>query len=105
MDDSHDTDKLKAVFMNFTWIIDVKASLWKRHDMANKHRKRAPKRVANGTFTHRLSGLIFCADCGSRLSYSAPPYSKIMAGTARDSESNYQCSNYRNRYHACFNHY
>lgn len=74
-------------------------------DMANKHRKRAPKRVANGTFTHRLSGLIFCADCGSRLSYSAPPYSKIMAGTARDSESNYQCSNYRNRYHACFNHY
>ena len=74
-------------------------------DMANKHRKRAPKRVANGTFTQRLSGLIFCADCGGRLSYSAPPYSKILAGTERDSEHNYQCSNYRNRNHQCFNHY
>ena len=30
-------------------------------DMANKQRKPAPKRVANGTFTHRLSVLIWCA--------------------------------------------
>ncbi|MBP3900569.1 MAG: recombinase family protein, partial [Blautia sp.] len=74
-------------------------------DMANKQRRRAPKRVANGTFTHRLSGLIWCADCGGRMSYSAAPYSKIIAGTDRDSEHNYQCSNYRNRYHQCFNHY
>ena len=74
-------------------------------DMANKQRKRAPKRVANGTFTHRLSGLIWCADCGGRMSYSAAPYAKIIAGTDRDSEHNYQCSNYRNRYHQCFNHY
>ena len=74
-------------------------------DMANKQRKRAPKRVANGTFTHRLSGLIWCADCGGRMSYSAAPYAKIVAGTDRDSEHNYQCSNYRNRYHQCFNHY
>ena len=74
-------------------------------DMANKQRRRAPKRVANGTFTHRLSGLIWCADCGGRMSYSAAPYSKIVAGTDRDSEHNYQCSNYRNRYHQCFNHY
>ena len=73
--------------------------------MANKQRKRAPKRVANGTFTHRLSGLIWCADCGGRMSYSAAPYAKIIAGTDRDSEHNYQCSNYRNRYHQCFNHY
>lgn len=74
-------------------------------DMANKQRKRAPKRVANGTFTHRLSGLIWCADCGGRMSFSAAPYSKIVAGTDRDSEYTYQCSNYRNRYHACSNHY
>ena len=32
-------------------------------------------------------------------------YAKIVAGTDRDSEHNYQCSNYRNRYHQCFNHY
>ncbi len=73
--------------------------------MANKQRKRAPKRVANGTFTHRLSGLVFCADCGGRMSFSAAPYAKIVAKTDRDSEHNYQCRNYRNRYHQCFNHY
>ena len=39
------------------------------------------------------------------MSYSAAPYAKIIAGTDRDSEHNYQCSNYRNRYHQCFNHY
>lgn len=47
----------------------------------------------------------FCADCGARMSYSAAPYAKIVAGTDRDSEHNYQCSNYRNRHHQCFNHY
>lgn len=73
--------------------------------MANKQRKRAPKRVANGMFTHRLSGLVFCADCGGRMSFSAAPYAKIVARTDRDSEHNYQCNNYRNRYHQCFNHY
>ena len=66
-------------------------------DMANKQRKRAPKRVANGTFTHRLSRLIWCADCGGRMSYSAAPYAKIIAGADRDSEHNYQYGNYRNR--------
>ena len=80
----------------------VDQDLW---DLANKHRKRAPKRVAHGTFTQRLSGMVFCADCGARLSYSAPPYTKIMDGTARDSENNYQCSNYRNRLRDCPNHY
>lgn len=74
-------------------------------DMANRLRLRRPKRVADGTYTHRLSGMIFCADCGSRMGYSAPPIDRIEAGTVRDSDSSYQCGNYRNAYHGCFSHF
>ena len=74
-------------------------------ELANKHLKRKPKRIANGTFTHRLSGLAFCADCGGRMSYAAPSASKIEAGTARECDGSYQCSQYRNRSHNCINHY
>ncbi len=74
-------------------------------EMANRLRKRSPKRVADGTYSHRLSGLIFCADCGARMGYSAPPHDRVVAGTVRDSDSTYQCGNYRNALHACFSHY
>lgn len=74
-------------------------------EMANRLRKRSPKRVADGTYSHRLSGLIFCADCDARMGYSAPPHDRVAAGTVRDSDSSYQCGNYRNALHACFSHY
>ena len=74
-------------------------------DMANKLRKRSPRRVAKGTYTHRLSGLVFCADCGSRMGYSAPPYERIVAGTVRDSDSSYQCGNYRGSKRGCSSHH
>ena len=74
-------------------------------DMANRLRVRRPKRVADGTYTHRLSGLVLCADCGTRMGYSAPSITRIEAGTVRDSDSSYQCGNYRNAYHGCFSHY
>lgn len=32
-------------------------------NQAQKFRKRVTKRVANGTYKHRLSGLVYCADC------------------------------------------
>lgn len=74
-------------------------------DLANKLRKRSPRKVASGTYTHRLSGLIFCADCGARMGYSAPSQERIVAGTARDSDSSYQCGNFRNRFHGCSSHF
>lgn len=49
--------------------------------------------------------MIFCADCGSRMGYSAPPIDRVEAGTVRDSDSSYQCGNYRNAYHGCFSHF
>ncbi len=74
-------------------------------EIANRLRKRSPKRVANGTYTHRLSGLIFCADCGARMGYSAPSAAKVEKGIVRDSDSNYNCGRFRNRPHNCTNHY
>ena len=74
-------------------------------DLANKLRKRAPKKTAPGTYSHRLSGFGYCADCGARMGYSAPSSKKIKDGTATNSDSTYNCGNFRNLRHKCSNHY
>ena len=74
-------------------------------DLANKMRKRCPKKTAPGTYSHRLSGFGYCADCGARMGYSAPSSKKIKAGTATDSDSTYNCGNFRNIRQKCTNHY
>ena len=72
-------------------------------DMAQRLRKRNPKKIADGTYSHRLSGLLFCADCDTRMSYSS---SKISGQKKEYDSSNYfQCRNYRNVYAECFSHY
>lgn len=74
-------------------------------DKANKLVKRHPKKVANGTYTHRLAGLLFCAECGARLSYSAPGLAARENGHIKPSDSSFQCSQYRNKLHNCTNHF
>lgn len=69
-------------------------------DTAQQMRKRSPKRLTNGKRTHRLSGLLFCADCGSRLSYSCPDES-----WSKPTAPSFQCSHYRNMYDGCTSHY
>lgn len=54
-------------------------------DIAQKLRKRSTKRLLNGTYTHRLSGLLFCADCGSRMGYSSPEAKNIEKPRPSDS--------------------
>lgn len=72
-------------------------------DRANRLRKRSPKKISRGPYFHRLSGMAFCADCGSRLTYHAQ--------NMKDSEEwdpmsgGFQCSKYRNIYQACSSHY
>lgn len=84
-------DTHKAIIDQETW------------DRANRLRKRSPKKISRGPYFHRLSGMAFCADCGSRLSYHAQ--------NTKDSEEwdpmsgGFQCSKYRNIYQACSSHY
>ena len=66
--------------------------------------QRRPK-LASGTYTHRLSGLLYCADCGSRLSYRSPEAAHRKDGKTYDSDSAFQCSHYKNLYQACTPHY
>lgn len=73
-------------------------------DKAQMQRKRKPKQFANGTFSHRLSGLIYCADCGSRMSYSSSGVERDNSDPC-DSSSSFQCSHYRNVYQQCTSHY
>ena len=72
-------------------------------DRANRLRKRSPKKISRGPYFHRLSGMAFCADCGSRLTYHAQ---NMKDSKEWDPMSGgFQCSKYRNIYHACSSHY
>ena len=74
-------------------------------DRAHKLRKRSPKRTRSNPFYHRLSGMVFCADCGARLGYNAPPH---QTGEEWDPmKGGFQCGTYRNHdpSHTCTSHY
>ncbi len=72
---------------------------------AQRLRKRSTKRLADGTNSHRLSGLVFCADCGSRMSFCSPSSKKREDGTVFDSDTGFQCGNYRSIYEKCTSHF
>ncbi|MCC8105246.1 MAG: recombinase family protein [Clostridiales bacterium] len=74
-------------------------------DKAQRLRKRSVKRLADGTNTHRLSGLVFCADCGARMSFCSPSCKKREDGTVYDSDTGFQCSHYRNKIEGCTSHF
>ena len=72
-------------------------------DIAQKLRVRAKPRAANGTYSHRLSGMIYCADCGSRMGFISPE--ARQSGKHYDSDSAFQCGNYRNQNNECVSHF
>ena len=72
------------------------------YDKAQRMRKRAAPRRNADKPTHRLSGLLYCSDCGSRLAYiNANPRN----GKEYDSNQAFRCSRYHNKYHSCTGHY
>lgn len=71
------------------------------YDKAQKMRKRASPRRSDRP-THRLSGMLYCADCGGRLAYMCH---KSKDGKAYDSDQAFRCSKYHNKYHACTGHF
>ena len=72
-------------------------------DIARKIRIKKKPRVANGTYSHRLSGLVYCADCGARMGFISP---EAKHGDKHyDSDSAFQCGNYRSATAECVSHY
>lgn len=71
---------------------------------AQKARKTARKEVPNGTYTNRLTGLLYCADCGHRMYYRSPQSQHRPNGKTYDSDNVYICGNYRNIHRNCTAH-
>lgn len=72
-------------------------------DIARNIRSKKKPRVANGTYSHRLSGLVYCADCGARMGFISPEANH--SEKHYDSDSAFQCGNYRSKSGGCVSHY
>lgn len=70
-------------------------------NLAQKVMNRCAKITKLG-ITSRLSGLVFCADCGRRMGYSA---CHAKAAPEADSSYSFQCAGFRDRYRQCTSHY
>lgn len=83
------------VFLNTHEAI-ISQELW---DSVQKKRKRAVKSVAWGSHNYRLTGYLYCADCGGRL-YLQTHYNKRTG----EPEYSYRCGGYANRTENCTAH-
>lgn len=90
-------DELLVFYNTHEAIIDQET-----YDKAQRMRKRVSPRRNSEKPAHRLSGLFYCADCGSRLAYIN---SKPKDGKIYDSNQAFRCSRYHNKYHSCTGHY
>ena len=74
----------------------ISQELW---DSVQKRKKRVKRAAARGTHTNRLSGYLYCADCGRRLTLQTH-YSK----KDRSLEYSYRCGGYASRVNSCTSH-
>lgn len=78
---------------------------WK---LANEVRKKKGRhrKLANGTFSHRLSGFVYCADCGSRLTFHSEHAQHRPDGKTYDADNYFKCPKAHIRYaEKCSTHY
>lgn len=80
----------------------IDAETW---HLVQKLRRRTRRKLANGSYSHRLSGLVYCADCGKRLSYSSPQSQHRPDGKTYDADSSFRCPTYKSIYGECTMHY
>ena len=74
----------------------ISQELW---DSVQRRRQRANGTAARGTHTNRLSGYLYCADCGRRLTLQTH-YSK----KDRSLQYSYRCGGYASRVNSCTAH-
>ena len=74
----------------------ISQELW---DSVQKRKKRAKRATARGTHTNRLSGFLYCADCGRRMTLQTH-YSK----KDRSLQYSYRCGGYASKVNSCTAH-
>ena len=73
---------------------------WHNVQRLRETKRRTPKR---SNAPNRLTGLLYCADCGARMGYISPEANHSK--THYDSDSAFQCGNYRSKSGECVSHY
>ena len=74
----------------------ISQELW---DSVQKRKKRANRTAAKGTHSNRLSGYLYCADCGRRMTLQTH-YSK----KDRSVQYSYRCGGYASKVNSCSAH-
>lgn len=74
----------------------ISQELW---DSVQRRKKRVKRAAARGTHTNRLSGYLYCADCGRRLTLQTH-YSK----KDRSLQYSYRCGGYASKVNSCTSH-
>ena len=74
----------------------ISQELW---DSVQKRKKRANRTAARGTHSNRLSGYLYCADCGRRMTLQTH-YSK----KDRSVQYSYRCGGYASKVNSCSAH-
>ena len=74
----------------------ISQELW---DCVQKRKKRVNRAAARGTHTNRLSGYLYCADCGRRMTLQTH-YSKKDGSV----QYSYRCGGYASRVNSCTSH-
>ena len=74
----------------------ISQELW---DSVQKRKKRANRTAARGTHSNRLSGYLYCADCGRRMTLQTH-YSK----KDRSVQYSYRCGGYASKVNSCTAH-
>lgn len=94
----------EQIVINNTHEPIIESEIWEK---AHEGRKKSHRSVSAGTYSrsHRLSGMVFCANCGHRLTYRSPLAVKRNNGKIYDSDSSFICGNYRSATKACTAHY
>ncbi len=72
---------------------------------AQRLKKTVRKTVKNGTYKNRLTGLLYCADCGAKLTYRSPNAQHREGGKTYDADNCFCCRSYRQLHTDCTMHY
>ncbi len=72
---------------------------------AQRLKKTVRREVKSGTYKNRLTGLLYCADCGAKLSYRSPGAQHRKNGKTYDADNCFCCRKYRQLRTDCTMHY